>query len=135
MPNAALTEGCPHFRFLSGHTYRIIRAFITSTSERHRAIAMIEAADLSHLITQVIEPLAREARGEQYAAELNRLARSLAVVARQGERLEANFPPDNGRQLLFDRLDGIEVLLRQVLQRRLSRNRCAKILPADRRAA
>ncbi len=107
---------CPHLRFVRGHAHRIVTSFARAPGQV-RERAAIEASDLSHLLTQVIVPLARLAQGEQYAAEYERLASSLQALAAGTLTMDANYPDDGGKQFLRDRIDDLEVKLNQVLER------------------
>lgn len=78
----------------------------------------IRARDFQRVITNVIQPLLRdigtpEALAQQQAYE--RMQQHLHDVARRNDPNElAEFPPDGGKQLIADRLDGIEAQLRRL---------------------
>jgi hypothetical protein len=120
---------CPRIRYVQARAARIVNEYARATSTQARHASTIEAADLAHLITQVVIPLAREsceAAPEQFAAEFQRLADSLMVIARHAEHLEANYPDDGGRLLLLDRIDEMSAKLERVINRRTARESCRK---------
>lgn len=73
------------------------------------------ALDGVRLLRQVIAPLALEAQGEETAQAYSAAADRLEGIARHTEE---QFPSDNGRLLVLDRLDAIDAKLAAVLERR-----------------
>lgn len=120
---------CPRIRYVQARAARIVNEYARATSTQARNASIIEAADLAHLVTQVIVPLAREGRepaAQQFAAEYQRLADSLMVIARHADRLEQYYPDDGGRQLVLDRIDEMSAKLERVINRRTARESCRK---------
>jgi nitrate reductase alpha subunit len=120
---------CPRIRYVQSRAARVVNDYARAVSTEDRHAAIIEAADLAHLVTQVIVPLARDSRepaASQFADEYQRLADSLMVIARHADHLEENYPDDGGRLLLLDRIDEMSAKLERVINRRTARESCRK---------
>lgn len=78
---------------------------------------------LAHFIEQVIQPLFARLHGPLFAQRCRHLFNALAVIVRQEPALhDSNFPADPSRwQLVCDRLDSLEVLVKHLLARKQAR--------------
>jgi len=94
-----------HFKALTSQTHDSEQMLMTS----------IRARDFQRVINNIIRPLCRDLGAHLLDAQYMHMADKLADVARKGDPNElADFPKDDGKQLILDRLDGIEANLRRL---------------------
>lgn len=119
---------CPCLTFVSGVARSYINDVARARDARSRDEAIAKCLLIGKLILNVCEPLADRAGGPDYADAYNRVATGLLRLAgytgASAEFHAENFPADDGRQLLTDRLDEIHALLRSI-------NSTAKAIAAD----
>lgn len=107
---------CPDCNYLRGVGGSYVQQFAHAPDAVSRELASAGALLLSKVIRQVVIPSKRLLQRHAVADELERLAKSLAVVGRASEH--GWFPPDNFRQLIFDRLDDLSCQLRELRNHR-----------------
>lgn len=115
---------CPRLRFVSAFAHSYVEEFRRAATEQARDLATSRALDLAKLVLWVVEPMARDLGRHDHADALHGLAKALTTLAgAHWQEHEVNFPPDDGRQLVLDKLDAIEskmnaLLVHQAEQRR-----------------
>ena len=119
-PACVPIDACPRLGFVRAQTLSLLREFAHAETPEHRAQVQHSAAALAHMIEQVIQPLFARLHGPAWKAECRAMFESLCVIVRCDPKLHpANFAADDDRwQLVCDRLDSLEVLMRHVLARR-----------------
>jgi hypothetical protein len=107
----------PIFRFLKVQAHSRIRDFYRANDCAARHLAIERCIDLAHLIWNVIHPLTSDVVTRQAVLQLARDLQSTAEA--DGSFLPgewwmhpANFIEDGGRQLVLDRLENLENLIR-----------------------
>jgi hypothetical protein len=115
-------DGCPRLRFIRARATSILEEWSRAASPEARAAVAGDAADLAHIIGQVIAPMAAQLHGSGFAKHFADIAGRLQRLASLPAGLhDGNFPDDAGRQLILDRLDAIEGMLLATLHRRQAR--------------
>lgn len=117
--HTAETDMCPNFRYVEARVGTILREYAESPLES----IVLEAVDLARIITNVIEPLAREAQPPAFAREYHHLAERLFDLSRPwGGKLDPDFPKDrNQSQLILDRIEQLENRLNSLFERKPKR--------------
>jgi hypothetical protein len=106
---------CPHLLYVSGIARSYVNDVARATTKDSRREAIGRCLLIAKLIVNTVQPLARQAGGEDYAAAYGRMAAGLlALAGYDHEEHPENFPDDGGRQLILDRLADITIAVERL---------------------
>lgn len=111
----------PSLRYARGVANQILRDFAISDPDA-RGLHQDRAAALSHLIRQVVCPNLRDGPNAYLEPAFEEIATSMQALAGKTAWESFEFPPDNGQQLILDKLDAILLALQETLHRRQQRH-------------
>jgi hypothetical protein len=117
---------CPYLRYLRSRVDTIQREYhqrpILSAAALEAKV--LEAVDLARIITNVIEPLARDAQPVNIVREYHHLAERLYDLAQPWSKgLDPDYPAQMDRSLLIlDRIEQLENRINRLFERRTARS-------------
>lgn len=118
---ASLVDLCPKFRYLKCQVECTLREFSRAASQEERQTVTGQALALARIISNVIEPMARDCQ-PNFVTEYHHLAERLYDLARPWVQFHpSDFPQSDKTQLLIDRIDELDARVRELLQRRQRR--------------
>jgi len=100
--------------YCSAFARSYLNEFVKAQNHADRQSCLHRCLILGKLILNVMEPMATDLYGKPVAKQFHELASTLLRLTAHDSEL--NFPPDDGRQLLIDRMEEVQLELKATRQ-------------------